>query len=181
MLRIETNIHMTIMKRSPDRKKEEEENAKEEKRREEKRHHKLGKSWISKEQSPKVCRSKSSIASTSRSNVELGNAVWEWGCNSKSIVAGRVESWLKRRFVEVEVEFGVEVGGGGGDDDEVGEGIGEEIDGGVERTFRRSLCPFDLFIWCLMMATTIRRNNGLDRSIVFNCLFNFVEMIWSNS
>ena len=130
----------------------------------------MGKSWISKEQSPKVVRSKSSIASTSRSNVELGNAVWEFEVNSKSIddvdvdkdnVVVEGNEWKWR-------EFDV-------DDED------DEIEVGIEKIFFFSFVDFDLFIWWRIIATTIRRNNGLERSIVFNCLLNFDDIIWSNS
>ena len=141
----------------------------EEEEEEEITHHKLGKSCISKEQSPNVVRSKSRMASTSKSNVEVGRGLGGGGGggadggadNSKSI-DDEPWIWLKRKLF---------------DDDDDGDGIA----GGVERIFRRSSTFFDLFIWCRIIATTIRRNRGLERSIVFNFLLNFDEIIWSIS
>lgn len=66
---------------------------------------------------------------------------------------GRVDSWLKRSVVVAlllelgaEAEAGVGVEPGGEEEEEVGEAIGEAMDGGVERIFRRSLFVLDLFI-----------------------------------
>lgn len=88
MLGVEENIQVT-----GSNEEEEEEETKETKERnsqekEEITHHKLGKSCISKEQSPNVVRSKSRMASTSKSNVEVGRGLDGGGGgvgNSKSI------------------------------------------------------------------------------------------------
>lgn len=140
-------------------------------------HHKLGKSWMSNEQSPKVVRSKSSIASTSRSKVELGNEQF-WPAEGKS------RSMFGDPISDIDVEFD----DNGSNRTEFADGQDDEL--GIELFvvetlldvgFFRSTVDFDLFIWWRIMARTIRRNNGLDRSIVFSCLLNFDEIIWSNS